>query len=159
MYVSTRSYNEWSINTYKTNANPRVCGNSLLFWKSLKKCVSLGMRFFCIFTLLDDGDYCMTQPDVDEYGLLQYQSCISNEIIGSNCSSGWYLFCTMSLCCLFSLRVNLTITNNPKGGLFRPFWRPFTWCTSSTPSLNLVKNHRKILAFRAQSVFAVKMAR
>ena len=56
-------------------------------------------------------------------------------------------------------RVNLAITNNPKGGLFRPFRRAFTWCTSSTPALNLVKNYRKILAFRARSVFEVKMAR
>ena len=30
---------------------------------------------------------------------------------------------------LFYFRVNLAITNNPKGGLFRAFRRAFTCCT------------------------------
>ena len=73
----------------QNKCKPTSVWKFLTILKKLKKVRILrDAFFFCIFTLFDDGDYCMMQPDVDEYGLLQYQSCISNEIIGSNCSSG-----------------------------------------------------------------------
>ena len=54
-------------------------------------------------------------------------------------------------------RVNLAITNNPKGGLFRGV-AVSTACViiRRTPATQAQsrQNHRKILAFRARSVFA-----
>ena len=52
-------------------------------------------------------------------------------------------------------RVNLAITINPKCGRFRGVAVGSAYVILP----NLIKNHRKPLAFRAQSVFAVKMAR
>ena len=54
-------------------------------------------------------------------------------------------------------RVNLVITNNPKGGLFRGVAVSTSCviiCRKPATQAQARQNHRKILAFRAQSVFA-----
>ena len=65
-------------------------------------------------------------------------------------------------CVKIWLRVNLAITNNPKGGLLRGI-AVSTACViirrKPATQVQSRQNYRKILAFRARSVFAVKMAR
>ena len=56
-------------------------------------------------------------------------------------------------------RVSLAITNNLKNSLFRAFARWIARRTPGTPSHPIARKHRKILVFKARSVFAVKMTR
>ena len=56
-------------------------------------------------------------------------------------------------------RVSLAITSNLKNSLFRAFACWIARRTPGTPSHPTARNHRKILVFKARSVFAVKMTR